>query len=294
VTNKDQLGETSQLGEIREKLEREIVERKSVEETLRHLQRQHEVIVNSVSDGINVLDLDENITFANPSAAEMLGWNVHELQGQPAHTTLHHSFDDGSSHPIESCPIHISMHNGTPCRVTNAVFWCKDGTPFRVDYSCTPIVDDQGRVTGSLVVFKDKSEELLSADRLKLQAQQYRLLFETNPSPMWVFDTKTSQMLAVNEAAIVQYGYSRDEFLKLTVTDLLSSEDVPALSRARAVSSPTLTSHFDGQFRHVRKDGSPLVVEIHSTAVIWEGVRARIVTAIGVTKWEKADRSDGV
>ena len=108
---------------------------------------------------------------------------------------------------------------------------------------------------------------------------------------MWVFDTKTSQMLAVNDAAIAQYGYSQDEFLKLTVTGLRPSEDGPALIRARAVSSPTLMSHFDGQFLHVTKDGSPLVAEIYSTAIIWGGVRARIVTAIGVTKWEKADRS---
>jgi PAS domain-containing protein len=81
VATQNQLGTARELEEVKEKLEREIVQRKSVEEALRRLQRQHEVIVNSVSDGIHVLDLDENIMFANPRAAEMLGWNAEELQG---------------------------------------------------------------------------------------------------------------------------------------------------------------------------------------------------------------------
>lgn len=104
--------------------------------------------------------------------------------------------------------------------------------------------------------------------RLALQEQQYRLLFEINPNPMWVSDTKTSQIVAVNQAAISQYGYSRDEFLKLKLKDLQPSKDLAD----------------GGQFRHLRKDGSIILVEIYSSPVVWDGAAAGIVTAIDITE----------
>lgn len=127
--------------------------------------------------------------------------------------------------------------------------------------------------------------------RLTLQEQQYRLLFETNPSPMWVFDTVTLRILAVNQSAIAQYGYSRDEFLKLNIKDLRPAGDVPHLIRPKAMSSPTAMSHYSGQFRHTRKDGSPILVEIYSGPIVWEGVSACIVTAIDVTERKRAEEA---
>src|ERR1700756_4566858 len=73
---------------------------------------------------------------------------------------------------------------------------------------------------GQLIPFRDANGEKVSDASLKLQAEQYRLLFETNPSPMWVFDVQTLRILAVNQAAVTHYGYSREEFLQLTIVDL--------------------------------------------------------------------------
>ena len=249
------------------------------------------LILKSAGEGIYGVDLDGNINFINPKAAELLKWTVAELLGKPAHATIHHTKSDGSDYPIESCPILASMRTGATQRVTNDVLWRKDGASFRVDYVSAPIKDEGGQTAGAIVTFRDITEQFAAEMRLKLQEQQYRLLFETNPSPMWVFDTENLQILAVNDAAIVQYGYSRDEFLKLNLKDLRPPGDVPDLFKARALSSPQQMSHYSGQFRHLRKDGSLILAEIYSGPIVWAGVAARIVTAIDVTERKRAEES---
>ena len=145
------------------------------------------------------------------------------------------------------------------------------------------IVDSAGQG----IPFRDANGEKVSDAWLKLQAEQYRLLFETNPSPMWVFDVKTLRVLAVNQAAVTHYGYSRDEFLKLTIVDLRPAEHAPEL--IAALSGEKASAHFGGEFRHKRKDGSLILAHVYSGPIVWEGVAARIVTAIDVTERKRVE-----
>ncbi|MEY2538517.1 MAG: hypothetical protein QOG67_2257 [Verrucomicrobiota bacterium] len=276
-----------ELEKLAQKLEQEARERKTTQETFERLRNLHELILNSAGEGIYGRDLTGNIIFKNPKAAELLGWTAGELLGRSAHEIIHHTRSDGSSYPLEACPISQSIRDGVTRRVTNDVFWRKDGTSFRVDYVCAPIKHQGGQIVGSIVTFKDITEQFAAEARLKLQEQQYRLLFETNPNSMWVFDTKSLQVLAVNEVAIAQYGYSRSEFLKLNLKDLQPSDDLTGLMQARVLDPPTI-SHDSNHFRHVRKDGTQLLVEIYSGALLWEDVPARIVTAIDVTERQRA------
>jgi len=85
---------------------------------------------------------------------------------------------------------------------------------------------------------------------LRREEEQCRLLFETNPTPMWVFDVETLQFLAVNEAAVSQYGYSREEFLSRTERDLRPPEDVEKMERTVHV---TAAQGHAGVSPHCRK-----------------------------------------
>ncbi|MEA3186478.1 MAG: hypothetical protein QOD99_308, partial [Chthoniobacter sp.] len=76
------------------------------------LQRQHELILQSVGDGIHGMDLNGNIVFENPAGARMLGWEIDELVGKPAHETIHHSHPDGSDFPKEQCSIYATFCDG--------------------------------------------------------------------------------------------------------------------------------------------------------------------------------------
>ncbi|MGB3135372.1 MAG: PAS domain-containing sensor histidine kinase [Nodosilinea sp.] len=122
---------------------------------LEYLRRQHQLILNAVGEGIYGLDLDGNVTFVNPAAAAMIGWSMAELIGQSMHAVLHHSLADGSPYQREDCPIYAAFQDGSIKRVTDEVFWRKDGTSFPVEYISTPMRDEEGDLIGTVVTFRD-------------------------------------------------------------------------------------------------------------------------------------------
>lgn len=129
---------------------------------LANLRRQHQLILNSVGEGIYGLDVRGNVTFVNPAAAEIIGWKMEDLVGKSMHKILHHSQSDGSHYPRESCPIYAAFKDGKVRRVENEVFWRKDGTSFPVEYISTPMHDEKGKLIGAVVTFRDITERKLS------------------------------------------------------------------------------------------------------------------------------------
>jgi PAS domain S-box-containing protein len=132
--------------------------RRQAEKPLASLRRHYELIPNSASEAIYGVDLDGNINFINPKAAELLKWTVAGLLGKPAHATIHHTKSDGSKYPVEAFPVYASLRTGATQRVTNDVFWRKDGKSFRVDYVSAPIKDEGGQTLGAIVTFRDITE----------------------------------------------------------------------------------------------------------------------------------------
>jgi PAS domain S-box-containing protein len=115
---------------------------------------------------------------------------------------------------------------------------------------------------------------------------QYRLLFQRNPVPMWVFDCKTLRFLAVNEAAIRQYGYSEEEFLSMSIAEIRPEETVPLLLERLAQDRRGLQA--PGLWQHRRRDGSVIDVEIVSHDLDFDGVDAKLVAAYDTTERERA------
>ena len=114
------------------------------------------------------------------------------------------------------------------------------------------------------------------------------MFFEQNPCPMWVFCEDSLSFLAVNTAAIELYGYSREEFLSMTIRDIRPKEDVPKLMatiRGRPLRS------YEGTWRHVKKDGSLLEIEFAANRVHWLGKPARLVIVRDVTQRMQAERA---
>ena len=119
-------------------------------------------------------------------------------------------------------------------------------------------------------------------EQLRLSEAQYRMLFDLNPNPMWVFDRGTLQFLAVNDAAVRKYGYSHDEFIAMTLRDIRPDEDVPQLEEAVRVdwdARPDATS-----WRHRRRDGTVFDVEIRGRPVTFLGHDAELVMASDVSE----------
>jgi PAS domain S-box-containing protein len=137
------------------------------------------------------------------------------------------------------------------------------------------------------------NNELLERERAEAAVAEsernYRLLFKLNPNPMWVYDRETLRFLAVNDAALRTYGYSRDEFLDMSIEDIRPPEDVPAL-RATADGAGDRGLNPSGVWRHLRKDGTELEVQVTSNDHLFAGRRSRVVLAIDVTEQLRAER----
>jgi len=118
---------------------------------------------------------------------------------------------------------------------------------------------------------------------------QYRLLFESNPIPMWVFDLDSLHFLAVNRAAIRQYGHSEEEFLGMTITQIRPEETVPDLMRDLSQRRTGLQER--EVWKHRRKDGTLLDVEIVCHDLEFHGARAMLVAAYDVTARQQAQEA---
>jgi PAS domain S-box-containing protein len=136
----------------------EIAERTRAEKELRQLHRKQELVFNAVGEGIHALDLEGRIIFENPAGEKMLGWGPGELIGKPGHATMHHSKSDGALYPQCECPIYESLGDGNPRRVSDEVFWRKDGSSFPVEYVTAPVRDENHKIIGAVVVFSDITE----------------------------------------------------------------------------------------------------------------------------------------
>jgi PAS domain S-box-containing protein len=132
--------------------------------------------------------------------------------------------------------------------------------------------------TGTDVTAHVEAQAALSASE-----ERYRQLFESNPQPMWVYDTVTLAFLDVNAAAVEHYGFTRAEFAAMTLADIRPPDDVPRLRGKVERASRAELSH-DGVWRHRRRDGSLIDVEVHSHAIDYAGRPARLVLANDVTE----------
>lgn len=146
---------------------------------------------------------------------------------------------------------------------------------------------------GRLVLANDVTERLRAQEALLQSEEQYRLLFDRNPHPMWVADPESQRFLAVNEAAVRHYGYSPEEFLQMSVYDIRPPEEVPVLrhylqNASREPASPDPTRA--GIWIHRKKNGSLIEVEVTWNLILFHGKEARLVLAEDVTEWRKAEQ----
>ncbi|NUM79668.1 PAS domain S-box protein [bacterium] len=136
---------------------------------------------------------------------------------------------------------------------------------------------------------RDVRQLLQAQSKLRESETRYRLLFDSNPLPMWVFDSESLRFLAVNPAAVQTYGYSRKEFLSMTIRDIRPAEDMGKLTHYLETTGRD-ELHHSGIWRHRKKDGTLIQVEIISESLEFEGRPSRLVLANDVTEKQQIVR----
>lgn len=149
-------------------------------------------------------------------------------------------------------------------------------------------IDDLGDVLGARSLQRDKALAEIHQQKLAIEAseQRYRAQFESSPQPMLVFDTETLGFLVVNDAAVTHYGYSREDFMVMTLADIRPPEDIPLLME-------TLQRQDAGAVtellrRHRRKNGEIMDVELATHSLSWDGRPAQMMIVYDVTSRERA------
>jgi PAS domain S-box-containing protein len=149
-----------------------------------------------------------------------------------------------------------------------------------------PIFDAQGRFRGYHGIGRDITDAARAQKALEDSEQRYRMLFDIHPHPMWVLENKTLKFLAVNQAALDHYGYSREEFLSMTAEQLRYPEDIAQLLRDLQDQS---RSYMQRVARHRKKNGEEIDVEIVSFNLEFDGRPARLGVINDVTRRLKTE-----
>ncbi len=131
------------------------------------------------------------------------------------------------------------------------------------------------------------ADRLIKEQKALVSERNYRQLFESHPQPMWLYDVHTLRFLKVNDAAVDRYGYSREEFLAMTIKDIRPPQDVPKFLELTAAPQP----HYDktGPWRHLLKDGSTVEVLITSHTTTYDDHEARMVLAEDLSESQRLE-----
>ncbi len=239
-------------------------------------ERRFRALVENAPEGMILVGSDARVQYVNPAVERMF------LR------TKEHLIDSKGSEWID--PRDQDRILGmfadlvrSPGAVANAELRAlgQDGDLRWIECTGTNLLDEAD-VQAVLVLVRDVTERRAAdlkleraAAELRNSEDRYRQLFDQNPMPSWVYDPETLRFLSVNEAAVARYGYSREEFLAMTIADIRPPEDVPRLlSSART----------EARWRHARKDGSIIDVDVQAHDVPFDGQPARLVMAIDVSE----------
>jgi len=121
------------------------------------------------------------------------------------------------------------------------------------------------------------------ANAYKTQRQEYERLFRANPQPMWIYDSETMKFLEVNDAAVARYGYAREEWFAMRITDIRPPDEIDRLHEVIADRQGRTFSNPD-VWTHIKKDGTQIKVEISAHSLDFDGHAARVVMALDVTE----------
>lgn len=261
----------------------DITERKTAEEKL----REHEELLHSVLNTIPqyVFWKDKNSVYmgCNENYARSAGYQSPEQIIGKTDFDLPWNKADAERYRERDRRI---METDTPEIRIVETKQMADGKKAWIETSKVPMHNAKGNVIGILGTYQDITDRIRAEQALKDSEELYRLMFQSIPYPMWVYDIETHAILTVNDTAIIHYGYSREEFLSMSV-DALKAEKKHTNGQAHSENEP-LQKNVEA--KHKRKDGTLLDVEVSSYLMMFNGRKARFVLVNDVTEKKRLEK----
>lgn len=220
---------TLELEQTNQKLVQEIRDRLKTRADLERLSHQNELILNSAGEGIYGLDLDGRITFINPAAAQILGYDVAELQNQLMHQIVHHSTSEGIVYSWLENPIYQTIQTGKVYYVTNEIFYHQDQFSFPVEYVSTPI-KEQEKIVGAVVIFKDITErqiiERMKDEFVSVVSHELRTPLTSISSAVGMLSSKRIDARSTKGQRLLEIAFDNSNRLVRLINDILDLERI--------------------------------------------------------------------
>jgi PAS domain S-box-containing protein len=269
---------------------RDITEKKLAEERIRQQKELLQLILASIADGVVVADSNGKFLLFNAAAEQVLGIGATDKPPDQWADQYGVYLPDGvTPYRSEQLPLVRAMRGESVDAVEFVIRNAQVPKGRFLSITGRPLKNADGALQGGVVVFHDMTERKKSEQALRQSEERYHLLFDSNPHPVWVYDLQTLAILDVNSSAVRNYGFSREEFLALTIKDIRPPEDVPALLESAAKAQPN--TEIAGIWRHCKKDGTLIDVEITSHPLTYNGRDARLVVATDITTRKKAEEA---
>jgi PAS domain S-box-containing protein len=243
------------------------------------LEASYRDLVEQASDMIFTQDLSGKLTSMNLAGQKFLGRHPEEIIGNSFFAVFgiipeSNGFAAGLGRPQDAREF---RHQFVARSATGEDRW--------LDLIISPIKDKLDETIGFRGLARDITERKHFEEALRDSEERYRLLFESTPQPIWVYNEDTLAFLAVNEAATRTYGYSRDAFLSMTIDDIRPQEDIPTLMIKNDPNDLVISS----PWRHKTSTGQTIYVEMSSHPVVFDGKNSRLVIVNDVTERKLLD-----
>lgn len=260
-----------------------IAERDTSQQALQHAESKYRQIFEKAPVGIYQTTLDGKFISANPELARIWGYSSpQEMISEDGDLASRLFVDPARRDEFRRIVIEENEVRGFEYESVR-----KDGSRIWVSEDSRCIRNERGIPTTFEGMVTDITERVRNEHALRESEEKYRLLFQRNPQPMWVYEVESLRFLDVNEAAIRNYGYSRAEFFNMTLRNIRPPEDVSLLMEA--VADKTLNTRGD-IYRHQKKDGTVFHVEISEDDIDYQGRRGKLVVAFDISERLKLEQ----
>ncbi|MFA6945753.1 MAG: PAS domain S-box protein [Pedobacter sp.] len=249
-----------------------------VKEAEKQLEVYHKRVANileSITDGFFAVDRQWTITYWNNEAERILLKSREDIMGQ----NLWNIYSEAI--PLK---FYTEYHKALEYSVSVHFEEYLPSLDIWFEVSAFPSED------GLSVYFKDISDRKKVENELNLEKEKYRNLFNFSPIPQWVYDVETFRFLDVNEAAVRHYGYSKKEFLSMTIHAITLSDDLNYLEEI-IVAKVKAKLFNRGKIRNQKKSGEIIYVNIKANTIQFEGRDARLVIATDITENIKSEQA---
>ncbi|HEU4889438.1 MAG TPA: EAL domain-containing protein [Thermoanaerobaculia bacterium] len=235
-------------------------------------------ILETMKSAVVVSDMTGRIRVVNRGAERLLGYKSDGLRDAHVRDILEREDNLTTGQLLNSMGV-----------LEHPMVWrTSEGARVDVLAASSFLRDDENEPVGVVYVASDFTERKRAEQALRESEHRYRTLFELNPLPMWVYDIESLRFTAVNDAAVAHYGFSREEFLTLTIADIRPPEEIPAM---HAALNDVHQRQRPRQFRHRKKDGTVIDVDVTSFEFLSGGRNARLVIAQDITDRKRADEA---